>query len=90
MHPGVAREPNVTHSKAAVVPVPPSTAPLNPADLLSEIEVAASLSVAIPTLRNWRWRGEGPRFVKLGKRAVRYRRADVDAFIAAGMSGEAA
>ena len=69
-------------------PVPPNAA--NPADLLDETEASASLSVAVQTLRNWRWRGEGPRFVKLGKRAVRYRRGDLDAFVEAGVTGKAA
>jgi len=73
-----------------LAPVPPNTAPLNPADLLNEQEVADLLHVAVNTVRNWRWRGEGPRAIKLGKRAVRYRRADVDAFIEAGMTGKAA
>jgi predicted DNA-binding transcriptional regulator AlpA len=65
-------------------------APLNPTDLLDESEAAATLNVAVQTLRNWRWRGEGPRFVKLGKRAVRYRRGDLDAFVEAGVTGKAA
>lgn len=60
------------------------------ADLLDESEAATKLSVAVQTLRNWRWRGEGPRFVKLGKRAVRYRRGDLDAFVEAGLTGKAA
>ena len=76
--------------QSPIVPILPNTAPLNPADLLDEREVATALSVALNTLRNWRWKGEGPRFVKLGKRAVRYRRADVDAFIEAGLTGKAA
>jgi len=60
------------------------------ADLLDESEAAATLNVAVQTLRNWRWRGIGPRFVKLGKRAVRYRRSDLDAFVEAGVTGKAA
>lgn len=64
--------------------------PLAPNDLLTECDVADGLNVAVQTVRNWRWRGEGPRFVKLGKRAVRYRRTDVDAFIEAGMTGKGA
>lgn len=63
---------------------------LRSSDLLDESEVAATLNVAVQTLRNWRWRGEGPRFVKLGKRAVRYRRGDLDAFVEAGVTGKAA
>lgn len=50
-------------------------------DLLTETEAAALLSVAVQTLRNWRWRGEGPRFRKIGNRLVRYARADLQAFI---------
>ena len=65
-------------------------APLNPTDLLDESEASAHLNIAIQTLRNWRWRGIGPRFVKLGKRAVRYRRGDLDAFVEAGVTGKAA
>jgi predicted DNA-binding transcriptional regulator AlpA len=57
--------------------------------LLSDIEVAALLGVSVDTVRNWRWRGGGPRFVKLGARAVRYRPEDVRAFINGG-SKEAA
>lgn len=75
--------------QSLIVPVPPSAATLNPADLLDEREVATVLHIAVDTLRNWRWKGEGPRAIKLGKRAVRYRRADVEAFIEAGMTGKA-
>lgn len=51
-------------------------------NLLSDIELASLLGASIQTVRNWRWRGEGPRFVKLGGRMVRYRPDDVAAFIA--------
>jgi predicted DNA-binding transcriptional regulator AlpA len=30
----------------------------------------------------WRGTGDGPRFVRLGHRTIRYRLADVEAFIA--------
>lgn len=60
----------------------------DPDDLLSESEVAAMLKLAPGTLRNWRSLKVGPRWTKL-RRAVRYRRVDLDAFIASGM-GEAA
>jgi hypothetical protein len=58
---------------------------LVPGDLLTEKEAAAILGARVQTLRNWRWRGEGPRFHKIGLRLVRYHRADLAAFI-----GEAA
>jgi predicted DNA-binding transcriptional regulator AlpA len=51
-------------------------------NLLTDTEVAELCGCAVATLRNMRWRGEGPRFVKLGGgRMVRYKPADVQAFI---------
>lgn len=41
---------------------------------------AERLGVTPETLRNWRWRGDGPPFVKLG-RAVRYRLSDLSAWL---------
>ena len=69
-------------------PTPPSAA--NPANLLDEHEAAACLNVAVQTLRNWRWKGEGPRFVKVGARLVRYRRGDLAAFVEVGATGKVA
>ncbi|HKT32838.1 MAG TPA: helix-turn-helix domain-containing protein [Gammaproteobacteria bacterium] len=51
---------------------------------LSDVEVAALLSVCVKTLRNWRATGRGPRFVKIGDRCVRYKPADVKDFVARG------
>lgn len=61
-------------------PAPPA-AKLAAGNLLTDIEVAALCGCAVATLRNMRWRGEGPRYVKLGGRMVRYKPADVQAFI---------
>jgi excisionase family DNA binding protein len=44
---------------------------------LTDIEVAGRLGVSRFTVRSWRLKGVGPRFLKMG-RAVRYRRQDVD------------
>lgn len=60
---------------------PPQEARHAPRALLDETEVAERLNVSIGTVQNWRTRREGPRYVKLGKRAVRYRPEDVEAFI---------
>jgi excisionase family DNA binding protein len=49
---------------------------------LTETQAADHLGLSIATLRAWRHRGRGPRFVRFG-RAVRYLRADLDAFIRA-------
>lgn len=44
------------------------------------LEVAAYLQVEEPTLRNWRYLGRGPKWVKVGGR-VRYRWTDVEAYV---------
>ena len=50
--------------------------------LMNEHQAAALLGVAVKTLRNWRCRGDGPKFVKLGGgRLVRYRQSDLTDFI---------
>jgi len=49
---------------------------------LTETQAAEHLGLSIATLRAWRHRGKGPRFVRFG-RAVRYLRADLEAFIRA-------
>jgi predicted DNA-binding transcriptional regulator AlpA len=60
----------------------PPAAKLAAGNLLTDVELADLLGASLQTVRNWRWRGEGPRYVKLGGRMVRYRPADVAAFIA--------
>jgi excisionase family DNA binding protein len=57
----------------------PSTTP-QPERLLSIDDVAEIIGLAPGTLRNWRVAGRGPRGARIGGR-VRYRRADVDAWI---------
>jgi len=46
---------------------------------MTDIEVAARLGVSRFTVRSWRLKGVGPRFLKMG-RAVRYRPHDVDEY----------
>ena len=46
---------------------------------LTDVEVAARLGVSRFTVRAWRLKGLGPRFLKMG-RAVRYRPQDVDEY----------
>jgi excisionase family DNA binding protein len=46
---------------------------------LTDVEVAARLGVSRFTVRSWRLKGIGPRFLKMG-RAVRYRPQDVDEY----------
>jgi len=49
---------------------------------LTEREVAEMLGLSVATLRAWRHRGKGPRFLRLG-RSVRYLSSDLDAFVRA-------
>jgi excisionase family DNA binding protein len=51
---------------------------------LTETEVAQRLGLSVATLRAWRMRHKGPRFVRFG-RAVRYLAEDIEQFIAASI-----
>lgn len=65
-----------------------------PKTLLTEIEAAAFLGFEADTLRVWRSKSRragrliGPRWVEIGgegrRKAIRYRRDDLDAYAAAG------
>jgi predicted DNA-binding transcriptional regulator AlpA len=52
-------------------------------DLLTSKQVAALLGMTDRSLERWRTAGDGPRFIRLSRRTIRYRRADIDAFLAA-------
>ena len=58
-------------------------------DLVDEVMLATRLNIARSTLQSWRYTGRGPRWIKLG-RLIRYRVADVDAFLAANTRGKVA
>jgi predicted site-specific integrase-resolvase len=47
---------------------------------LSPEDAARRLGVESSTLANWRWRGAGPRYLKVGGR-VRYRASDLAAYL---------
>jgi excisionase family DNA binding protein len=49
---------------------------------LTERQVAEQLGLSVATLRAWRHRGKGPRFLRLG-RSVRYLPSDVEDFVRA-------
>ncbi len=46
---------------------------------LDQNELAERWSLSPRTLEQWRWRGVGPRYLKLGGRVI-YRLSDVEAF----------
>lgn len=50
--------------------------------LLHTEAVARLLGLSASTLRKMRSRGEGPAFVRIGRRSIRYRPADVEAYVA--------
>lgn len=50
-------------------------------EYLTRPELAAYTGVAVQTLARWAVEGVGPRITHLGRRHVRYKRADVIAFL---------
>ncbi len=60
---------------------PPSPRNRDPDALLGQREAAALIGVSERTLECWRWRGGGPPFVKISRRAVRYRRPDIQQWV---------
>ncbi|WP_017616591.1 helix-turn-helix transcriptional regulator [Nocardiopsis salina] len=57
--------------------------------LVSPTELSECTDIPAQTLANWRWKGEGPAWIKLG-RHVRYRWADVEKWLDANAQGGAA
>lgn len=49
-------------------------------DLVVEIQAAEHINRSVRTLQMWRYRGEGPPYIKAGK-AVRYSIRDLDAWL---------
>ena len=68
------------HNRAARRLSADASAPTPLDRLLNAGEVAEWVNTTPGQLSQWRFQGEGPPFIKLG-RAVRYRRADVEAWL---------
>ena len=49
--------------------------------LLRQEEAAAILNLTPRCLENWRHRGEGPKFIRISGRCIRYRQSDLEAWI---------
>ena len=49
--------------------------------LVRQEQAAALLSVSPRCMENWRHRGEGPKFVRVSGRCIRYRKSDLTLFI---------
>lgn len=76
-------------SKALPMPESASLATLIPSlygegdTLLSPQQLAMKLGVTTKTLERWRQNGEGPAYVRLSAKMIRYRPADVAGFVQA-------
>jgi predicted DNA-binding transcriptional regulator AlpA len=57
-----------------------------PSDLVDEVALAARLGVSRSTLQSWRYTGRGPRYIKVG-RLIRYRNAEIEAYLRANSCG---
>lgn len=55
-------------------------------EILTTIEAAAYVRLGKPTLERFRISGDGPKYCKLGG-AVRYRKADLDAWLESRLTG---
>ncbi|MCW5982723.1 MAG: helix-turn-helix domain-containing protein [Bryobacteraceae bacterium] len=55
--------------------------------LLNEFQVAEILGVSVATVRRWRLRGRGPRFVKVAGTLVRYSTTALDEWLAVQPTG---
>ncbi|SLJ86900.1 helix-turn-helix transcriptional regulator [Novosphingobium mathurense] len=64
----------------------PASLPIAASSVLTTKEAANYLKLGKPTLDRFRVTGEGPKFAKLGG-AVRYRRADLDAWLESKLIG---
>ena len=69
----------------------PGQAPENLGDipkrqLLTDIEVAEYLSISISTVRRWRLKGGGPRWIRIGS-SIRHHATELHAYIVSLPSG---
>lgn len=63
-----------------ITSVTPASSPKTPRATLSVDDAAAYIGVSKSILDTWRTRGQGPRYVRLGRRIV-YRVAALDEFL---------
>ncbi len=62
--------------KPVIAVLEPRMDPTKP--IFTPVELSQYLGVTHQCLANWRCRGEGPRFLRVGKRIIRYRWKDVE------------
>lgn len=54
-------------------------------DVMDTKQLSQLLGVPVPTIATWRHNGNGPRFLRLGGRVIRYRKTDVLRWIASSV-----
>jgi hypothetical protein len=52
--------------------------------LLPDTIAAPRIGVQVQTLRNWRYLGIGPPYIRIGSRAIRYDKDDLEKYVAMG------
>ena len=87
---GMALAPTTPYPEASMIHPATTTArlPNALADLMTPLDVSRYLGVPPGTLANWRYLGRGPAFLRVG-RHVRYRTADVTAWVEAQLTDRA-
>lgn len=68
---------SLTYAEVAAMPLPEWP------EWMSPETAARYLDTSTNTLADWRVKGKGPAFKRVGQRMVRYRRTDLDAFLEA-------
>lgn len=48
---------------------------------LNSEQTAEYLGISVATLKNWRKRGDGPPFIKVNARLIRYQQSDLDTWM---------
>ena len=48
-------------------------------EMITSVQLAKRWDMNLSTLRQWRWRGYGPSYLKIGKKIL-YRMQDIEAF----------
>ena len=51
-------------------------------ELLKDTDAAALLGVKDQTVRTWRSKNIGPKYIRISRNIIRYRREDIEAYLA--------
>jgi hypothetical protein len=82
--------PSTTPTAAPSVLAPAPAHDQQAGELITPAAAADRLSVTAKVLERWRGTGDGPAFVRLTSKTIRYRPTDIDAFVAVHMRASTA